>query len=136
MKVSVDANILFACLVRNSETRRLWFNSDFSLYAPQFIIYEFLNHQKEMLGKSRNTPAEFEELLEKVLVQLTLVSDEELKPYILPVSTLGVEEKDWVYFACALKENSILWSQDAEFKKQKRIIVKNTKELLEEFGGI
>ena len=136
MKVSVDANILFACLMKDADTRRLWFNADLQLFAPQFIVHEFLNHKKEMLQKSKNTSEEFDQLLEKVLAQLTLVSDGELKSYLLPISTLEVEEKDWVYLACALKENTILWSQDIALKNQRRIIVKNTHEMLKEFGGL
>jgi predicted nucleic acid-binding protein len=41
MILIVDANILFAALIKNSLTAELIFNADFQLYTCEFIIEEF-----------------------------------------------------------------------------------------------
>ncbi len=65
-----------------------------------------------------------------------MVSDEELMPYLPAAASLSTDSKDWMYLACALKEDSILWSQDKEFKRQTRVPVKTTEELAREAGKL
>ncbi|MDO8538215.1 MAG: PIN domain-containing protein [archaeon] len=136
MKVTVDANILFACLITDGVTRRIWFNPEISLFAPRFILNEFLKYKQEIVKKFKGTEKEFDQLLEKALLQVKLVSDEDLKPFIPAVKTLIADEKDWLYLACALKEDTIIWSNDNDLKKQSRIKVKTTQELIEEVGTL
>ena len=52
MKVTVDANVLFACLIKDSTTRRLFFNPSLSLFSPEFIVDELLSHLFEIQKKS------------------------------------------------------------------------------------
>jgi predicted nucleic acid-binding protein len=79
---------------------------------------------------------EFNQLLELTTSQLILVSDAELKPYLPAAASLINDSKDWLYLACALKENAILWSNDKEFKKQTRIKTKTTEEMMKETGQL
>lgn len=131
MKATVDANILFACLIKGNLTRKLWFNPELHLFAPSFIIDEFLKYRKEIEKKSRLPEDEFNRLLGLVLSQITLVPDSELKPFIPAAASLTKDDKDWLYLACALKENTIIWSNDKEFKRQKRVETKTTAEMME-----
>ncbi|MFH0715122.1 MAG: PIN domain-containing protein [Candidatus Diapherotrites archaeon] len=136
MKATVDANILFACLIREGETRKIWFNPKMKLYAPAFIIGEFLKYQQPIEKKSELSYQGFENPLKKAVSQLGLVSDSELAPFIPAATTLCKDPKDLLYFACALKEDTLIWSNDKEFKNQSRIKVRTTSELLEEAGHL
>lgn len=41
MKLVVDANILFSCLIKEGKTIELFLNPFLKLYAPEFILREF-----------------------------------------------------------------------------------------------
>ena len=134
MKVTVDANILFACLIKDGETRRLWFHPELKLFAPRFIFAEFFKYRKLLEKKFGSKLGDFGPVLDLVISQVELVSDSELTPF-LPASVFLINDsKDWLYLACALKEDTILWSNDKGFKKQKRIKTKTTTEMIKEFG--
>lgn len=133
MKATADANILFASLITDGLTRKIWFNEEIELYCPAFIIIEFLKYKNLIEKKFKGPKDRFESLLDHCLKQTIIVKNEELEPYIPAADTLVEDRKDLVYFACALKENTILWSNDKEWKNQTRIAVKTTEELAEEF---
>jgi predicted nucleic acid-binding protein len=134
MRVTVDANILFSALIKEGKTRRVWFNPEIELCAPQFLLKEFLKYRDYLLKKFSGTPEEFQNLSKTILLQVFFVSDSGLKPFLPAAAYLSNDAKDWLYLACALKEDTIIWSNDREFKKQKRIKIKTTKEMIEETG--
>ncbi len=136
MRVTVDANILFASLIKDSATRRLFFNPALFLFAPEFIVDEFILHIKEIEEKSGLEEDELYRLVGKVLSQLTLVSDKNLKPFLPAAASLVDDSKDWLYISCALRENTAIWSHDSDFGMQKRVKVITTKELLTMVGSL
>ena len=89
MKVTIDANVFFSALIRDGFTRSLMIKSDFTLYAPQFILIEFNKHESYLLEKSKLDIKNFNEVKETLLKYINLISDESLKPYLIPASTLN-----------------------------------------------
>ncbi len=136
MKITVDANILFACLIKDSTTRKLFFNPALFLFAPEFIVDEFTHHLVEVRKKSGLSNEELYTLIDKVLGQLVLVPDKNLKPFLPAAASLVDDPKDWLYISCALYENTIIWSHDMDFGAQKRIRVISTKELIDIVGSL
>lgn len=136
MKVTVDANILFACLIKDSTTRKLFFNPALSLFAPEFIVDEFVHHLVEVKAKSGLSDDELYSLVEKVLGQLVFVSDKDLKPFLPAAASLVADPKDWLYISCALLEDTVIWSHDADFNTQKRVRVISTNELISIVGSL
>ncbi len=136
MRVTVDANILFACLIKDSTTRRLFFNPALFLFAPEFIVNEFVFHIKEIEKKSGLDEDELYRLAGKVLSQLTLISDKDLKSFLPAAASLVDDPKDWLYISCALRENTVIWSHDSDFGMQKRVKVITTKELRSMVGSL
>ena len=51
MKLIIDANILFASLIKESSTRKIILDENFSFYVPKFLIEEFLEHIEELEEK-------------------------------------------------------------------------------------
>ena len=134
MKITVDANILFSALLRNGATRQLWFYSEIESYSQEYLLVEFEKYKPYLRNKFTGTTEEFESFLKKLVSQIRLVKGAELKPFLPAAMSLIADEKDWLYLACALKEDTIIWSNDKEFKKQRRIKVKTTAEMLEYAG--
>ena len=84
MKVTVDANILFACLIKDSTTRRLFFNPALSIFAPEFIVNELLLHILEIKEKSGLADEDLLRLIEIVFGNIILVPDKNLGPFFDP----------------------------------------------------
>lgn len=136
MKLVADANVLFSSLIRDGTTRRLWTHPGLILFAPSFIVEEFIKYENELLRKSGTKPDEFKRLLSDVLSILAIVPDAHLDPFMPAAATLSTDKKDWPYLALALKENAAIWSNDAEFKRQNRVKTFTTAELIGEVGKL
>ena len=52
MELVVDANILFSALINEGTTRELMLNDELVLFAPEYIIDEFLEHIIELERKT------------------------------------------------------------------------------------
>ena len=136
MKAIVDANILFSSIVKNKDSRKVWFNPDLELSAPEFILAEMVKYRALLEKKSGKNSADFERLLAIILGNVEIIPDYELKPYLPAAESLVNDPKDFLYLACAIKENALLWSNDKELKKQGRVKVLNTQEMIKEFGSL
>ena len=136
MRVTVDANILFACLIKDSTTRRLVLNPTLTLFAPGFLKDELAAHIIEIKEKSGMDDEELLRMIQKVFAQVTFVPDKDLKPFLHAAASLIADQKDWLYLACALNEDTVIWSNDNDFGPQKRIRVLKTKELMSIVGSL
>lgn len=136
MKITVDANILFSALIKEGLARKIWFNPELELLSPKYLIIEFKKYAKYISKKSRLNKTDFELLVEKLFLQIQLIEDQELKPFLPAAASLSTDSKDWLYIALALKENTIIWSEDKGLKKQQRIAVYSTQEMQKEFGQL
>ena len=136
MKATVDANILFSSLIKRGITRRIWFEPELILYSPKFIYDELYKYENFLFKKFSGTKEEFEELSKKLLSKIRIIAHEELVPYMPASKSLIKDEKDLIYLACALKEDTIIWSDDKEFRKQNRIKIRTTEEMVKEFGSL
>lgn len=134
MKVTVDANILFSGLIKEGTTRRIWLSPSINLYAPAFILEEFKKYTPMLLEKYAGKKEDFAGMAKKLLGVIEFVPDEELKPFLPAAASLLQDEKDILYLACALRQDTCIWSNDKGFKKQRRIAVMNTAEMIQETG--
>ena len=112
------------------EKRMEWWGEE----APAFLLDEFYKYTKFLENKFSGTKNEFNLLSQKLLLQVSFTPNEELKAFLPAAASLLKEPKDWLYLACALKEDTIIWSNDKEFKKQSRVKIKTTAELIKEVG--
>jgi predicted nucleic acid-binding protein len=88
MKVVIDANILFAALrATNRHFRRFLYLSEYSFFAPKFLIVEIFEHKERIVTKSKSSPQEVYEYLDDVLQKITFVSNDyiSLENYIFMV---------------------------------------------------
>ena len=62
MDLVIDANILFAALIKEGVSIELIFNENFHLFAPEFLLEEFTKYKNEILKKTKRTDEEFNEI--------------------------------------------------------------------------
>ncbi|HLD75640.1 MAG TPA: PIN domain-containing protein [Candidatus Norongarragalinales archaeon] len=134
MKVVPDANVLFSALLKSGLTRRLWFDPALELLAPRHLAVEFSKYREELRQKYSGSSEEFDQLVFTLLGSLRWTSDEALFAFLPAAATLSADSKDWLYLACALKEDASIWTHDHHFGHQTRVKVLATKVLAEKLG--
>jgi len=108
----------------------LLFSNELHFYAPEFLLNEFEKYRELIIEKTERPDIEFEELLAVYMRRITFIPGEEIEPYLKEARKISPDPNDAVYFAVAIKVDGSLWSNDAVLKKQDRIKVYSTKELL------
>jgi predicted nucleic acid-binding protein len=130
MILIVDANILFAALIKNSLTAELMFNADFQLYTCEFIIDEFFKYEKEIMKKTHRTKEEFITIMHQLKDIITVIPKEEYSKLMIEAEKFSPDPKDTLYFALALKLNASIWSNDDRLKKQDKVVIHKTSDLM------
>ncbi|MBU0456934.1 MAG: PIN domain-containing protein [Nanoarchaeota archaeon] len=130
MDFVVDANVVFAVLIKDSFSYHLLFSEKYHLFTPEYVFTEFQKHKEEILDKTERTTEDFFRLLEILKRRITLVPLEELTEYVEEAEKLSPDPKDMAYFALALKLNCAIWSNDKKLKEQDKVKVYPTHELI------
>jgi len=131
MDLVVDANILFAALIKDNITSELLLKRDFNLYAPEFIFDEFEKYRDYLKNKSERTDDDFDHLLEVFKQNTILVAKEDIQPFIEKAKSITPDIGDVPYFAIALKLQIPIWSNDKDLKeKQNEIVIYSTPDLM------
>ncbi len=132
MRLVVDANILFAALIKEGSTAELLISDKLQLFAPEFLFSEFTKYEELILKKTHRSNEEFNEFLELLKEQITIVLKKEITPFIDKAEKISPDPKDTVYLALAFALKSNVWSNDKKLKEgQNKIIVLSTEELIE-----
>lgn len=126
----VDANILFAIMIKRGMTERILFADELRPYAPEYIFEEFREHEKEILRKTKRTKLDFLKLLDILERRIELIPDLEFKDYFKEANKLLSDKDDAAYLAVCLAKQMSLWSNDTHFKQQNKVKVFTTLELM------
>lgn len=133
MQIVLDSNILFSALIRDAKTRKIILEyPDFFLF-PSFIFIEMEKYKEEIIQKSGMKKEEFNKLLHLLLEKVIIIPDELLLVHKKEALELveNIDINDVLFMAAALAyPGSILWSDDKALKKQSKVKVLNTKEII------
>jgi predicted nucleic acid-binding protein len=141
MELVIDANILIAAFIKKSTTRELLLYrtpKPIKLYTPPFILEELSQHTPLLSSKTGISEKEIMGLVLELLYtsNIEIINDKELTEVKRVAEKIAPDKNDSAYFAVALYKNCEIWSNDRPLKKQNRIIVITTKELLAILGNI
>lgn len=131
----VDANILVSALLKDSTTRRILL--DFKtpkLIAPDYLREELRKYLQEFALKLDTKKSKVDSALNELIkaAKIEIVAEEKYADSINVAGVLISDDKDIPYFALALELEYPIWSNDKRLKKQKRIKVYSTPELIKE----
>jgi len=131
MKLVVDTNVLFSFFKKESKTRRLILNFVIlELITPSFCIDELKEHKELICEKSQLSDRGFEEVLDDLLIFVKVCSLYEYKEFLSDAKTFSSDPDDIDLFAIALKLGCPIWAQEKVFKKQSKIKVFSTSDLI------
>ena len=132
MKLVVDANILFASLIKSGDTAKLLFSEHHEFYTPEFLFEEFNKYKEVILQKTKRSSEDFTQFLAILKSRIKIVPYERIYPFLKEAQDFSPDPKDTVYLALALLLNCQIWSNDKELsEKQNRIRVITTTELID-----
>jgi len=137
----IDANIVFSALIKDdSLTGKIIFSDRFSLFFPEDGLIELNKYESYILKKRSNYKQKlsYDYLLSCIFEVVEVVPSKYYEDKIKEAYEImkNIDEKDTPYVSLALKLNCPIWSNDTDLKKQNKIKVYNTKELLEEFKNL
>ncbi len=130
MDLVLDANILFAALIKESVTSNLLIKSGLKLYSPEFVFEEFRKHKQTILRKTKRSPEDFERLFNIYENRIVLVPFEDLKGFEKRAEEISLDNEDILYFALALKLGCPIWSNDKLLQEQDTVEILPTHELI------
>lgn len=126
--------MLFAALLAEGTTRRLLFNPQLKLYAPEYLIRELEEHLesdpdiKEKLGQTKEETAI---VIHELLHNIETIPSVEYRQTIENALKISPDALDAPYFALALHLKIPIWCNDKRLKAQKAVRVYSTKEILQ-----
>jgi predicted nucleic acid-binding protein len=127
----VDANILFAALIKDSTTTELMLHEDIHLCAPEYLLVEFEKYRKLIKRKTNRDDSEFDITMDVFHRRIKLIPYEEIKPFIKKAKKISPDKKDVPYLALAMALHIAIWSNDRNLKnKQDEVDVYSTEDLV------
>lgn len=133
LRLVIDANIVFAALVRNSLTRKLIIEAPVYYYSPAMIAEEIRDKIALISRKNSLTRKQNLETFNRLLAHITLMEPEtywQMLPKAVEIME-DVDVNDSPYLALAMSfKNDGIWTEDTDFEKQTTIKVWKTKDLL------
>ena len=130
MDLIIDANIVFASLIKLSTTAEIILNENFHLFAPEYLFDEIQKYENYILDKTKRSKDEFYAFFEMLKDIITIIPVEEFKKYIKKAEEITPDIKDIYYLALALRLHCPFWSNDTKLNKQKLVKIYSTKEIL------
>jgi len=131
MRLVVDANILFAIIIKRSFSLELFVNEKLELFAPEYLFVELDNHKDLLLNKSGFTNEDYINFVSVLKARITILPEKNYNTFIDYVTSICPDKEDIIYFALALSLNAPLWSNDKILKTQDIVKVISTQELLD-----
>lgn len=131
MELVVDTNCLISALIKSGKSRELFCNDNLIFYSPEYIILETLAHKKEIIDKAGITEKEFNKLIFILIANIKVISMDEFSYLKDEALMIAEHPEDAPFLALALFKKVPLWSDDKGLKKQGKVKVYSTSELLD-----
>jgi predicted nucleic acid-binding protein len=134
MKIIIDSNILFSAFLSDSTTRKIILEYNSVFLFPSFIFEEFEKHKDFLFRKSGMSAEDFKEFMHMIIRKVVIVPADSLYDFRAEAKEIvkDIDIDDILFIACALAHPpSMIWSDDKALKRQERVHVLNTKEMME-----
>ena len=129
MQVIIDASVLFAALLTHGPTAWHLFSEEVEPFAPALLFEEIEEHKERILSRTKRTEAGLRKAMKAVKRRIKIIPEAEFLNYLEDAKKLLADKDDAAYLAACLATGLPLWSNDAGFKRQRRVTVYTTKEL-------
>ena len=133
MKIVVDTNILFSFFWKNSLTRKLLITSNLELISSEKAIIEINKYKEDIIKKAKIKELEFDTLLKELSSIVEIIDKKAYTSSLEEAKKVSPDVGDIEFIALCLLNSCPLWSNDIALKKQDKIKVLNTNEIIDVF---
>lgn len=128
MRLVIDANIVFAALLRDGITAKLLVHPALELFAPDLFLNELEKYRTMIQKRTNRDAATFEKVLEifRSRIQIVEIAPERVREMLNDSPDPG----DAPYLALAAALGIPLWTMDKALSRQRRVQIYSTEELL------
>jgi len=130
MKIVVDTNILFSFFWKDSVTRKLLVASNFELISPKIALEEIKRYSTDIIKKTKITQKNFDRDFLNLKKVVKFVDTKKYSSFLREAERIAPDKDDTQFFALCLKFSCFLWSNDSMLKKQNRIKVLSTEDII------
>ncbi len=133
MRLVLDTNIMLKALIRNSKVRAVLLGPAHQFLIPEYGIEETRRHVALVAKKSGLSEGEVNVVFDALLSNMELIpSRKTLGKWEEAERVMaGIDREDVPFLAAALSTTCDgIWSDDAHFRRQKRVKVWSTKDVL------
>lgn len=131
MLLVVDANIFFSALISRGVAASLLFSDKLELIAPEFLLIELEKHKEKILYKSSLLEDDFSKAVNLFEDRIDFIPRQEFEKFLFESNRFTPDPDDTEYLALALRFSCPVWSNDKALKKQSKVKVFSTSELIE-----
>lgn len=131
LKVVADANILISALIKRGFTLDLLFSNRLEVATPEYVFEEIEKHLKEVTRKSGLSRREISLALKLIEARIQIIPKEEFRRNLAAARRISPDSGDTPYIALALMQGTLIWSNDKRLRKQDKVKILSTKELIQ-----
>ena len=126
--IIVDANKVFAAFIAEGIVHELLFSGKFKPVGPEKLLEEVEKHKDEIAEKAEKKLEEIELAIKLLEPEFKIFPRPEYTAKLPEGLKLAPHPKE--YFALALRFDFPIWSNEKAFKKQSKVKVFSTKDLI------
>ena len=129
----IDTNVFVSALIKDGVTRDLIVNAKIILLFPEFEFYEIKQHKEEILKKSKLSEKQFDILMLRMLNHVRIIPTNIIINYKKESEDIiqKIDPNDVPFIATALAFNCPIWSDDKHFKRQNKIKIYTTPDMIQ-----
>ncbi len=130
MRLVVDSNVVFAAIVARGVTSDLLFHKDLRLLAPEFLNEEYGAYRAYLSKKAGLNVETIDAVKNRFFTRIRVFAKPDYESCRTEAERITPDPNDAPFFALALKENADIWSNDKALKRQNRVPVYSTHDLV------
>jgi predicted nucleic acid-binding protein len=122
-------------LLKDSVTRKIIVYSGADLCYPETALHEIRKYEKEIIRRAGITRDDYKKIFSKLWEYIEIVPEERLLEKLQEAKKimLPIDPNDALFIAAALRIGADIGSNDKDFKKQRKIRIWQTKDLIKLF---
>jgi predicted nucleic acid-binding protein len=132
MRLIVDTTEIFSFFNKKSKARELSLLSKLELHSPLFALTEIKEHKSEILNRFSLSETQFLLIWKLLNVVVKFADEKEYSKFMIEAESISPDPDDSDFFALALKHNCVIWSEDKELKRQDKVKILSTSDLIKE----
>ncbi len=133
MILVVDTNILFSFFWKNSFIKKILTFPKEKFISPEIAFIELKKYSSLIINKTKLSKKEFALEFKKLKSIIKIPLKKNYKDFVKEAEEISPDINDIGFLALCLKLNLPLWSNDKKLKEQDKVMVLNTKDVLEIF---